>query len=239
MDDWTQQEEANVARTEQEHSATISLWLDGFNLLVRGLDVLSGMKKVEAPQQIQAILFAQAINSLRCSYEAATRGYYSQAINLVRLATEDWMAIWYLRNFPDELPRFTNLSEDTPWFGAMLKKLEEERGASGGDIIRSGMKSLHKFAHVDRLGVRYLLDEETEPKTIRLGPYYNHKQFLRTASDTLVAILALNDALDMFHLLLGHEKRSASGWFGNRVREWQRTSVPADWAAQEERDRDG
>lgn len=211
--EWNDQEGEIARQTNAEQGESIALWVEGLDLLVRSIDILSAVTKMEPVLQVQMVLFAQAINCLRCAQDLVVRGYYTQGLNLLRLAQEDWMAFWFLRNFPEEHRRFTKLSEETPQFEAMLARLESKKDASGGKAIREARKQLHSFSHVDRLAVRFLIDESTSPMLIRLGPYYEPLHFLRASSEIIVSLLQLIDAMNALRLLaIEPFRRKAAGW---------------------------
>src|SRR3712207_5954810 len=72
-----------------------------------------------------------ATQNIYCAFQMAQRGYYPQSLNLLRPPVEYWMSYWYLRSFPEEHARFTNMaagSEETPRYNDMLQKIEARHG---------------------------------------------------------------------------------------------------------------
>lgn len=133
--------------------------LEGFDLLLGSLDPLQGHTFGEqAEQRVMMAFFVQTLNSLRCAFQLATQGYYLQALNLTRPVVEEWMAYWYLRNFPERHGQFTATDKEPPPFNDMLQAIEARQSRkrkSGGDPpsqperwARSWMKEQHQFSHV-------------------------------------------------------------------------------------------
>jgi hypothetical protein len=98
--------------TELADAATI--WRDGLNALLRGLDALIGHVTVGKDEDLLMAFVVHAFNTLYRAHEEALRGYYSQALNLLRMPVEDFVAYWYVRSYPDKRPLFYKRSKHTP-----------------------------------------------------------------------------------------------------------------------------
>lgn len=212
-----------VDQTEREHRETGELWEEGIESLLRGLDPLQeGQGVVLLPLTlVMAELLVHAINSLLCAYDLATRGYYSQSINLVRMAQEVCVALLYVQNFPEKHSRFTDPTEKTPEFNEMLTAIEGKHKLKPLEAIRRWRQDLNRFPHVDRWGLQLLTDVEGPVTRVRLGPYYDGHQFIRAAADSLAALVVLSDAVDDMRVVIGHEKLDRGAAFRTRLLNWE------------------
>ena len=63
--------------------------------------------------------------TLKCSVDLAIRGYYRQALNLLRIVYENWIAIHYLSRCPNKADLWLRLSKKNqpPGHAAMLMQL--------------------------------------------------------------------------------------------------------------------
>src|SRR6266851_4940687 len=62
----------------------LNAWTQGLNRLMRATDDLTGHKIGEEAEAVQVALFLRAWNTLYCAFDLARRGYYPQALNLLR-----------------------------------------------------------------------------------------------------------------------------------------------------------
>jgi len=181
----------------------VEAWTRGLNRLMRATDDLSGRKIGEEAEAVQVALFLRAWNTLYCAYDLAERGYYPQALNLLRSPIEDWMAYWYLRSFPEEYERFLDLNQQTPRFKGMLERIEAKHGKPPDRIVRGWIKRLHSYSHVDSKGIRMIMRHEGDVLQYGLGPVTHEVQFRYCVSQALGVIGAFLDALNNFRQLLG------------------------------------
>ncbi len=97
-------------------------------------------------------LFSQNLNSLKCSIDLATRGYYTQSIDLLRCVYENWIAFHYLTRFPKKADLWLCADKRPPRHSDMLKALGpefiEDKAAA-----REWYGTLCHFAHTDSLVV--------------------------------------------------------------------------------------
>lgn len=177
------------------------LWRDGLNLLLRALDPISGYTIPEQHQEDRVILplFISAWKSAYCAFDLALRGYYPQALNLLRPPIEHWMAYWYLRNFPQEHVRFAGSSASkTPEFNDMLQKVEAGQGQGRDTCVRTWIKRLHPWSHVDGAGVLAITRREGPVTYLELGPQHDARLFGYCADEAALALAMLLEALDNF-----------------------------------------
>ncbi len=233
-------DEASAVRFHETRAAdAAAIYLDGFNILLRGLDPLSGYDIGEAPEQrVMVALFIKSLNSMRCFYELAVRGYFVQALNLMRTPVEDWMAYWFLRNFPERHNEFTDSGRDPPKFNAALQAVETAQyrkhiTARGPQAkltpdkrVRKWMKNLHQYSHLSRDGVREVMTFDEKFTYYRIGPAEDEGRFRACIAEALQVLGAQLEALDNFRRLTGEQPLEQFAEYVDRVQAWQK-SQPA------------
>jgi hypothetical protein len=198
-------------------------------------------------EPIMIALLMRAWQTLACAYDLALRGYYPQALNLQRAPIEDWLAYWYLRSFPAEHPRFADLKQTTPSFNDMLQRIEAKHGSDAQ--IRTWIKRLHKYSHVDRLGVRMVIlpsptvtdscgssaqvgrgaarighcRTRQDGPSFALGPQQNALLFRYCAEEASATLLSLIEAVENLRRLMKCGPLAASDEYMQRRRAWQAT----------------
>lgn len=212
-------------------STAENLWVDGINLLLRALDPLSGMKTTSDEQSILLALVIRAWNTLYCAHDLSIRGYYSQALNLLRTPLEDWMAYWYLCSFPEEhvkFRKFQNPSDPStkpPVFNEMLQAIESKHKQPMNTEIRDWMKRLHVFSHVSGSGVVMVISNTASGLHYHLGPTEDAEAFNLCASESATIITALLEAVDNLRLLMGASVYGEWPDYKRRVVEWQKSLI--------------
>ena len=233
---------ANYDALEQQASTlhkaraadAVAIFLDGFNMLLDGLDPLRGYNFGEAAEQrVIMALFIKTLNSLRCFYELAPRGYFIQALSLLRTPVEDWMGYWFLRNFPERHEEFTTGGVEPPSFNDMLQAIEalqtrqrkqEGKPALEPDArVRSWLKQLHQYSHLSRVGVRAIMTIDNVFTNYHLGPDEDEGRFRLSISEALQVLGAHLEALDNFRQLLGRPRIPAFPEYVDRVEAWQKS----------------
>ncbi len=228
MDNLGQLEQAAVAHHEQTFTDDTGIWRDGINTLLRGFDALHKRNVQNDTERVQAILLIRAWNTVYCAFDLAQRGYYSQSLNLLRTPVEDWMAYWYLRVFPAEHFRFLGKGQNTPSFNDMLQKIESKHGKEQGDAVRPWIKRLHKFSHVDRLGIKMAILPGGDALNLALGPQRDRLRYLLCVEQALAVVLELMEALDNLRRLMGSEPLGGFQQYVDRVHVWQQKQAETE-----------
>jgi len=219
---------------EKQAPDAVAIFLDGYNMLLRGHDPLQRYSFGQAVEQrVIMALFIKTLNSLRCIYELATRGYFIQALNLLRTPVEDWMGYWFLRNFPERHPEFTTAGSEPPSFNDMLQAIEsrqnevrkqEGKPALGPDPrVRAWLKQLHQYSHLSRIGVRAIMTIDQVFTNYHLGPDEDEGRFRLCIAEALQVIGAHLEALDNFRRLVGQPPIDGLGAYIDSVESWQKS----------------
>lgn len=217
----TELEERTVAYHERTFAEDTAIWRDGINILLRGFDALQGRDVRNDTERVQVALLIRAWDTVYCAFDLALRGYYPQSLNLLRAPIEDWMAYWYLRSFPDDHSRFLGLGEDTPSFNDMLQQIEAKHGKEQGEAVRPWIKRLHKFSHVDRLGIKMAILPGADALNLALGPQQDRLRYLLCVEQGLTVTLELMEALDNLRRVMNAEPLEGFRQYVDRVDTWQ------------------
>lgn len=216
-------EELAITFHEGSVADAVTIWRDGLNMYLRGLDPFSGRKTTREEEHVQLALLIGAWNTLYCAFGTALRGYYSQSLNLLRTPIEFWMAYWYLRSFPEHHELFTDSTLETPGYNDMLQKIEAKRGKEKDVTVREWIKRLHKFSHVDSSGIALLISPGEGGINVNLGSQMDEGLFRQCTSEAVISIRVLLESLDNMRRLVGYDPLSDLKEFVDRVQAWQKT----------------
>lgn len=200
-------EEAKVvAFHEEKCRASATLWRDGLSLMLRGFDPMQGHTIQKEDETVLIALLMRARQTMYRAYDSTLKGYYPQALSLLRAPIEDWIAYWYVRSFPEEHERFCNSSLQAPTFNDMLQKLESKHfNGQQNRLVRAWIKRLHKYSHADGAGISMVVVPSDEKVRLLLGPDQNRGAFEYCASEGVVLVLQHLSALDNLRQLFGQE----------------------------------
>jgi predicted XRE-type DNA-binding protein len=219
-------EAAAVAFHEQTCSESDSIWRDGLNILLRGFDPIHGHVIEKEDETVLVALLMRAWQTIYRAHDSALKGYYPQALNLLRSPIEDWLAYWYIRSFPEQYKRFVDESLQTPPFNDMLQKIEARHfQGQPNPVVREWIKRLHRFSHVDRAGVRMVfLPSQTGAKLL-LGPDRDAEAFHYCSAEAAALIQMHLEALDNLRKLFGLPGLTEFDSFKQRLKQYQEPLV--------------
>jgi len=177
MGTWVSLEEEAVqvaTVTREKNKSTCELLERALSTLADGFEIVA--REDTKATRVQMGLYSQNLNSLKCSIDLAYRGYYTQAVNLLRGVYENWIAFWYLAELPEKAELWLSREHQPPKHGEMLSKLGpgfvEDKG-----VAREWYRMLCKFAHPDYLTVvPHLGSRNGEPRAF-FGAAYREKPF--------------------------------------------------------------
>jgi hypothetical protein len=222
-----------------------AIFIESLNLLAVGFLPLEGHPMAEVPaQRVMATFFVQTLASLRAAFDVAVTGYYIQALILARATLDDWVAYWYLRNFPADHWRFVTTDYEPPPIATMLEMLEggtpplespPRRGRNGepasmaaagpARAIRESLDRLHPLTDFSRAWAQGPMQAVPTFDIEQLGPRRDEAFFRGTIAEML-EILGLHlEALDNFRRVAVDEPLEGLQEFMERVRGWQARQV--------------
>jgi hypothetical protein len=161
-------------------------------------------------------LVTRSFNSTRCAYILLGRGYYTQALSLLRSVEEDWLIA---KDCAKNSPTLDALLNDKGQLGKgdfTFSKMAERQGIK--PLWNSDYGGLSLFAHPRPLSLRVLVDPGT--KALRLGASYDRVLFLYCCE------VLIRDALRMTEYMVS--------LLDSQAVDWQRQTLPtiqeaADW----------
>ena len=156
----------------------------------------SEIKEDNETEYIWLLLIARCLHSIRCAINLMLKGYYSQAMALLRTVTEDWFVCGTCDSH-EEVRNYL-LREK----GKRLKyvSLAEQMGAM--DVYKGDYDYQSKFIHSSRLSLRVLRDS--------LAPKYDKYLFLLCAESLVRVFCRMGEY--MGHLLQRLDKAKAEAW---------------------------
>ena len=215
LDEW----DAQVAQKSRAMVASdLELLDDLIVLLNHGTALLSGEKHDRGLNFLIGLLVTRAFNSIWRARQAAVDGYSVQALILARAALEDWVAVQWLEERPDEKDLWLCriLEEVSP----ALDKRGRERWIPGadrmlgeledGEVPREVYRELSKVAHPHGAGVGWQFHADEASLEVHCGPHFNERD-LRICLFFLVHTAAG---------LLPSVERLQSRWLGKADDEW-------------------
>lgn len=161
----------------------LNAYLDGF----RRLDSFTP-SDVNQLEYAWLLLTTRSFNSMRCAYDLLQRGYYSQAITLIRSVNEDWLTCNDCRNNQATLDALLKDGK-MPRFVEMKDRLEEPLKQQWWDI--HGEES--QFAHARLRALKVLIDPETH--MLALGGHYDRDLFIASCYSLLPATVRMTEFL--------------------------------------------
>lgn len=202
--------EAQVkATTLANHKKEINLvekflnhYLAGFNKL--GKFTLSENNELE---YAWLLLTTRSFNSLRCAFDLLQKGYYSQAIMLIRSVFEEWYTAKDCETNPKTLNALLR-GDDDFWkqegrSAEIAKRVEKRMEIYGAWKEIYGQ--LSTIAHVRKQALMILINPKI--KELRLGSHYDNGLFLASYQSFLSAALIIPE---LIHKLLGD---NATQWW--------------------------
>jgi hypothetical protein len=203
--DLPQQERSVYQRTVSENEELAQLWLGGVSLLFRAFDPLDGRRMRERERDLVLhTLLIHATNTQLAGFKLAATGYYAQALALVRICVEHWLAFWYVKNFSDEAPRFLRRgTKRPPDTNHMEQALAAKHGEDATVGLKAWIKRLHSLAHVDPTGVNLTFDPAPGGISLHLGPHYDQEMFLAATQEFVTVLPALQEAAEVLCRLVG------------------------------------
>jgi hypothetical protein len=125
-------------------------------------------------------LLSQNFATLKCAVDMALRGYYTQAMNLLRIIYENWIAFHYLSKYPGNANLWLRSSRNKrpPVHSEMLNKLDKDFNPLKGKM-KNWYSTLCRFAHTDAVGVipQIFTDFAPNETSIHFGSTYKDGLF--------------------------------------------------------------
>jgi hypothetical protein len=187
--------------TTRKHQRETELFAEIINLFTSGFNYVGTfeIKDDNEAERIWLLIVTRCLHSIRCSIDLMLKGYYSQAMSLLRTGTEDWFICGTCQS--NEKVRNYLLRDE----GRMPKysKLAEEMKAT--DVYEGDYNYQSKFTHSSRLSLRVLYTEN-----LNIAPIYDKYLFLLCAES--LAKVSIRMAGYIWHILIYLDKDKAKSW---------------------------
>ncbi|MHA2402863.1 MAG: hypothetical protein ACXADH_07725 [Candidatus Kariarchaeaceae archaeon] len=180
----------------KDHLEIIILLKEAFAHYTFGITKLPKLGTENVPL-IRVGLITENHNFLRLSIFAATRGYYLQSISLLRNVYQNWLAFWYLIQFPDDAHFWVDPSwEKRPPNSDTMRRKMEHPSKDSSQKIHELATELHRFAHTDPVVILNQLQVKDARVTIHVGPNYVKEIFFACSYALSFWIGNMLDAVD-------------------------------------------
>lgn len=199
----------------EEHFEIVNLLGEAFDHYAFGLTKIPELDP-ENVTFVRVGLITENHNFLRLSIYAATRGYYLQSISLLRNVYQNWLAFWYLIQYPSDAHYWLDPSWEKrpPKTDTMRRKMEHPSRESSHKLHELATE-LHRFAHTDPVMILNQLREKDDHLYIHVGPKYKLEMFNACAYALSFWIGYMLDAVDS---LISDETEWKETHFGIRIR---------------------
>lgn len=180
LEEWENRVRGSTLATERDATECIERLLDTF---LKGFGTISHLTITEdgQPREARLMLLTKTFNSMECARDLLLKGYYTQAITLIRTAWEDWLVCMDSMGHPETAVAVLGRGGRVPSFKKMAARLDEE--AFRSDWSEAGGEGsygvLSTYGHPRARALNALYNPET--KMLRLGPDYDERLFLFTA----------------------------------------------------------
>ena len=190
--------------TKRKNWREIELLAEILNVFISGFNHMGSfeLKDDNETEYIWLLIVTRCFHSIRCSINLMLKGYYSQAMSLLRIGTEDWFICGTCKN--NEKVRRYLLQEK----GRMpsYSSLATQMGAK--DVYNGDYNYQSKFTHSSRLSLRVLYNINT--KNMSIAPIYDESLFLLCA-ESLVRV-SLKMAEYIGRILIYLDTNKAKSW---------------------------
>jgi len=186
------------ANTWKEHSDELNIMVDLFNTYITGFNIIGSFTLSEDTEVEHAWLrlLIRSYQSMRCALLLVSKGYYGQAIGLLRSITDDWLKCKDCRNYR---PTLDALLYDKHRFGDQKLKLRDIDIAirvREEKVYEQDYRFQSRFTHPSRLSLAITTDPDTNEA--RTFPVYYEILFLACCELFLRNALRMTEFMEAF-----------------------------------------
>ena len=196
--------------TLNSHKEEINLMVKVLNIYVEGFNSIGSFTYTEDRELEWAWLFlvTRSFYSMRCTIQLIMRGYYSQALSLLRTVTEDWLICQDCIGNPKTIEAILHDKYRIPDknHGLTFYKMAERTG----NLLTYNNDYNHqsRFTHCSALSLGVLRDLETNE--LRAAPSYNAILFLDCCEQFFRNALRMSEVIG--NLLFKLDETKATYW---------------------------
>jgi hypothetical protein len=190
--------------TKRKHGREIELFTEIINVFISGFNHMGSfeLKEDNQTEYIWLLLVTRCFHSIRCSINLMVKGYYSQAMSLLRTGTEDWFICGTCEDNEEVRNYLLREEGSRPIYSDLAKQMDAMNVYEKDYIYQC------KFTHSSRLSLRVLCNPNT--KSMNIAPIYSENLFLLCAESLLRVFLKM--AVYMGRFLIYLDKSKAKSW---------------------------
>jgi len=227
---WDNLEKEAYQETLQEHDDEVALADELLTHLVEGVKLLQGSRTTGAAQELTLLVVLSAIRSLKCAFELAFRGYYVEALSLIRNAYEYWLAGAYASCLPNEAPKLKRKNARWPEPSCMRRVVSASIAQSRqeSEHFRHGLTKMYgylsKFTHPSFLCLGAVIERDDRQ---RMGPFFDRNRLLISLDKAYRTVILLSFLLaHAFPELERSEWSARNDEVAQKVNAWRKEAVP-------------
>lgn len=192
------------AETKKKHQREIELLSDTLNIFTSGFNYVGAfeIKDDNDAERIWLLLATRCLHSIKCSIDLMLNGYYSQAMALLRIGTEDWFICGTCKKNDEVRNYLLRGKGEMPSYWQLAKEMGEKK------VYKWDYSFQSKFIHSSQLSLRVLHDFNTQ--SIRIAPVYDRNLFLLCVESLFRVSLKMGEY--MWHTLAYLDKDKATSW---------------------------
>lgn len=189
---------------KEKHWREIEIFTGILNIFLSGFSSMGSfeLKEDNESEYVWLLILVRSFNSVRCSIDLMLKGYYSQAMSLLRTITEDWFICGTVQDNKEvrdclirdeaKMPRYVELA-------TQMKAMNIYKGDYGYQS---------KFTHSSRLSLRVLYN--IDKKEVGIAPIYDEVLFLLCVESLMRVSLLILEYMGRF--LFYVDKSKAKYW---------------------------
>jgi len=179
------------AITAAKHGAELHLMVDLLNRYIAGLSTLGGFVPGENNdlEYARLLLVTRSFNSLLCAIDLLQKGFYSQAMALVRSINEDWLTAADCENSPKTLNALLDADVDfwsQDYQYAEMAKRVSQMFPQDWSTVRGSMYAIACDCNV---ALKRLVNPDTN--VLAMGSHYDTALFLVAYASMLRAAVMM------------------------------------------------
>jgi len=190
--------------TKQKHWQEMELFAEILNIFISGFNHMGSfeLKEDNESEYVWLLILTRCFHSIRCSINLMLKGYYSQAMSLLRTGTEDWFICGTCQNNEKVRDCLLRDKGKMPRYSDLAKEMQAMK------VYKWDYNYQSKFTHSSRLSLRVLYNTNT--KTINIAPIYDESLFLLCAESLVRVFIKMTEY--MWHFLSYLDINKAKSW---------------------------
>jgi len=198
------QESSTKETTKQKHWREIEIFTGILNVFTSGFNYIGSfvIKDDNEAEYIWLLLVTRSLHSIRCSIDLILKGYYSQAMSLLRTGTEAWFICETAKDNQAVRDCLIRDKVRMPNYSTLAWQ------AGATKLYRGDYAYQSKFTHSSKLSLRVLQDPNTNE--MRIAPTYDEMLFLLCAESLMRVSLLMIEYIGRFIFYIDKDK--AKSW---------------------------